>query len=91
MPGQQVPNEQQIIADPTGKVTRPWLNFFSTLQRANLGSPQPFSTLRPMPNPGDVAVVEDATTNVWGETIAGNGIYTVLAWFNGVTWSVIGK
>lgn len=40
---------------------------------------------------GMVATVNNSTTNTWGATIAGGGANTVLAFFNGTNWTVIGQ
>lgn len=37
------------------------------------------------------AIITDSNTVVWGAVIAGLGADTVLAWFNGTDWTVIGK
>ena len=37
------------------------------------------------------AIITDSDTVVWGAPIAGSGTDTVLAWFNGTDWTVIGK
>lgn len=40
---------------------------------------------------GAVAVVNDSNTNTWGAVIAGSGAFIVLAFCDGVAWSVAGK
>jgi hypothetical protein len=40
---------------------------------------------------GMIASISDSTVNSWGATIAiGGGPFTVLAWYNGSAWKVIG-
>jgi hypothetical protein len=51
-------------------------------------------TFATLPNPatvGQLAVVSDSNTNVWGTVIAGGGAFQVLAWWNGTAWSVVGS
>ncbi len=46
----------------------------------------------PAPVKGMVAMVTDATTNVWGAVVAGGGgANNVLVVYNGANWTVIGK
>lgn len=50
-----------------------------------------FATLPATPTLGRFAVVTDSTVNTWGTAVTvGGGAITVLVWFNGVQWSVIG-
>ena len=51
---------------------------------------QAFAALPASPVLGMVTVVNNSTTATWGATIAGGGGNTVLAWYNGVHWTVIG-
>lgn len=44
----------------------------------------------PTPVTGMIACVSDSTVNTWGTVIAGGGTYTVLAFYNGTAWRVIG-
>ena len=39
---------------------------------------------------GSVACISDSTVNTWGSIIAGGGTFTVLAFYNGTSWKVIG-
>jgi len=39
---------------------------------------------------GKQYVITDSTVNTWGATVAGGGAFTVLAWYNGTNWTVIG-
>jgi hypothetical protein len=51
-----------------------------------------FSNLPAAPITGTTAVITDSTTNTWGANITvGGGSDTVLAWFNGSHWTVLGK
>ncbi len=49
-----------------------------------------FATL-PVPVLGQMAVVTDSTTDVWGDVIAGTGGLTVGAFWNGTAWTVMAK
>lgn len=40
---------------------------------------------------GRLVVVTDSNTTTWGATIAGSGANTVLAWYNGSNWTVVGS
>lgn len=40
---------------------------------------------------GMVATINDSNTDVWGATAAGGGALTVMIFFNGTVWTVIGK
>jgi hypothetical protein len=50
-----------------------------------------FADLPSLPVLGMRAVITDSTTATWGDTIAGSGGNTVLAWYNGANWTVTGK
>lgn len=50
-----------------------------------------FASLPALPLVGMTYVVTDSNTNTWGANIAGGGSNTVLAWYNGTNWTVIGK
>lgn len=39
---------------------------------------------------GQTVVITDSSTTTWGAAIAGSGANTVLAWYNGSNWTVIG-
>ena len=49
-----------------------------------------FATLPVQTAPGKVYVVTDSTVAAWGAVIAGGGANTVLAWWNGTAWTVVG-
>jgi hypothetical protein len=51
--------------------------------------PTAFASL-PTPISGMTAVISNSSTATWGATIAGGGATTVLAWYNGSNWTVIG-
>lgn len=50
-----------------------------------------FSQLPESPTVGNMAVITDSDTDVWGDSISGGGANTVLAFYNGSTWTVVGK
>lgn len=39
---------------------------------------------------GQLAVVSDSSVNTWGATVSGGGAFSVLAWYNGTNWTVLG-
>lgn len=49
-----------------------------------------FSSLPPSPNIGTVCCITDSNTNVWADIISGGGGYTVMCWWTGSHWSVMG-
>jgi hypothetical protein len=53
--------------------------------------PVTFANLPPSPKTGMVACVNDSTVNTWGSVVAGGGTFTVLIWYNGAAWTVVGK
>lgn len=55
--------------------------------------PLPFVNLPPSASAAgrQLAVITDSNTNTWGANVAGGGSFTVLAWWNGTNWTVIGK
>jgi hypothetical protein len=50
-----------------------------------------FAALPAAPVEGMIAVVGDASVNTWGTVIAGGGAFRVLAYYNGVAWTVAAK
>jgi hypothetical protein len=42
------------------------------------------------PTKGQLATITNSTVNTWGATVAGGGAFSVLAWYNGANWTVIG-
>jgi hypothetical protein len=50
------------------------------------------ATLPGSPSTGQMAAVSDGTASLaWGATITGGGSTSYLVWWNGATWTVIGK
>jgi hypothetical protein len=55
-------------------------------------TPVAFSSLPATPATGMLAVVtDDSGPPTWGSTVSGGGSSLVLAWYNGVAWTVVGK
>lgn len=42
------------------------------------------------PGQGDTAIITNANQTGWGEIVTGGGFDTVLAWFDGANWTVLG-
>jgi len=53
-------------------------------------NPVPFAGLPSDPTIGTRRIITDSNTTTWGATVAAGGSDTVLAWFNGTNWTVIG-
>ena len=53
-------------------------------------APVAFANLPSPPVSGMIACVNDSTVNTWGAIIVGGGTETVVAFYNGVHWTVIG-
>jgi hypothetical protein len=49
-----------------------------------------FANLPSSPTVPMIMYVSDSNTATWGATIAGGGTNKVLAWYNGVHWTVVG-
>jgi hypothetical protein len=49
-----------------------------------------FANVPGTPATGMVVAITDSNTATWGATIAGGGANTVLGWYNGTNWTVIG-
>ena len=49
-----------------------------------------FANLPASPGIGQLAVCTNANANTWGTAITGAGADTVLVWYNGAAWTVIG-
>jgi hypothetical protein len=49
-----------------------------------------FADLPQAPTVGATMVVTDSNIATWGGVVAGGGANTVLAWWNGTAWKVIG-
>lgn len=58
-------------------------------ENLGLGGEYEFADL-PTGELGMMAIITDSDTTTWGDTIGGGGSDTVLAWFNGSDWTVIG-
>lgn len=58
--------------------------------RACLHNADTFANRPGTPVTGMVITVTDSTVNTFGATVAGGGGNTVLAWYNGTNWTVIG-
>jgi hypothetical protein len=54
-------------------------------------TPIAFADLPSSPQAGMVACVKDSTVNTWGTVVAGGGTLTVLAFYDGTAWTVMGK
>lgn len=53
--------------------------------------PLAFADLPPNPKSGMIACIRDSTAGpAWGSVAAGGGSTTVLVWYNGTNWMVIG-
>jgi len=59
-----------------------WIN-----RQTNSGQ---FAELPNSPQIGTTAVITDSNTTTWGASVAGGGGNTVLAWWSGSAWKVIG-
>jgi hypothetical protein len=73
----------------------PWGQWFTGLRAAvnqipGVSVPVKFAAL-PIPVIGTIAVVTDSTVAALGAVVAGGGASTVLCWWNGSNWTVIGK
>lgn len=53
-------------------------------------APVTFANLPATPTAGTIMCVSDSTVNTWGSVIAGGGTFTVLGFYNGTAWRVIG-
>jgi hypothetical protein len=81
---QNLGNELEV--DSTINVTAPVL-----LLPVAVGLASYLFAALPVPGaPGVLAVVTDSTVNTWGTVILGGGLHVVLAWWNGVNWTVVG-
>jgi len=63
----------------------------STLTIAFRQTAVAFASLPGTPHVGDLAVVNNSSTNAWGANADGAGALTVLVWWNGANWTVVGK
>lgn len=80
------------LTPATNTWTPTYEQWLSRLVMAVNGSPAvPFAGLPAAPTVGEMALVNDASTNVWGAVIAGGGANLVLAFWNGSFWTVAAK
>ena len=77
------------VADAAGRFTRPWTLFLTQVAQ-QVFVPITVANLPATGPTGAVATVTDSTTQVWGAPVAGGGAFTVLVWFNGTAWTVLG-
>ncbi len=54
-------------------------------------APMAFADLPASPAAGMLSHISDSDTVTWGATISGGGANTVLAFYNGTVWTVMGK
>jgi hypothetical protein len=66
------------------------LNSVVSSTGGGLGAPSTTFASLPTGTTGTIACVTDSTTATFGAVIAGGGFNTVLAWYNGTSWTVIG-
>ncbi len=50
-----------------------------------------FSELPSSPTTGLIVSISDSNTETWGATVSDGGSYSILAWYNGTNWTVLGK
>lgn len=81
--------EQTFLSDRS-LVDKGYVDAELTTSRVLYGESYAFASL-PTGVTGMIVLVSDSNTNTWGATIAGGGANTVLAFFNGANWTVIGK
>jgi hypothetical protein len=88
----QIPKPTQKVVDSNGQMDRNWRLYVTQLQ-ASGGMAIPFRSLPLNPQVGALATISDSTTSTWGAVIASTSPApgaTVLAWWNGANWTVIG-
>lgn len=71
-----------LVLAPTGVAT-----FINAVKL----TPVAFASLPATPEEGMIASVNNSNTATWGATIAAGGSNKVLAYYNGVNWTVAGK
>lgn len=81
-----------IFVTKTGTLTPIWLRVLNTFRQSlqQQASPVLFKNLPSPPTTGMVFAITDSTVNTWGSTVAGGGANTVLCWWNGSHWTVVG-
>jgi hypothetical protein len=82
------PKQAQPLVDDSGRMDRAW--YLWATQQTSAGPATRFADLPTRPGVGQVQVIGDSTVNTWGATVTGGGASTVLAWYTGAHWSVIG-
>lgn len=53
-------------------------------------TPVAFASRPDQPAPGSLACINDSDVAGWGEIISGGGFNTVIAFYNGTQWKVLG-
>ena len=81
-------NAQLPIVDKNGVMTLSFLRFVQGLDPADART---FNLVPSSPWVGQTVGITDATTNAFGDVVVGGGALTVLAWWNGSDWTVIGQ
>lgn len=82
----------KVSKSSTEKFEVAYAPFSATLRGAPLRLfPMAFAALPASPAEGMMAWVNNSSTAVWGETVAGGGANKVLAVYNGTNWTVCGK
>lgn len=64
-----------------------WLS--NLRSKVNTPIPTTFANLPANPAIGQLAMVSDSSTAVWGAAIAGGGATTVMGFWNGTAWTVL--
>lgn len=84
--------QAMAVAANVGTVLTAGVGGFAFALPAPYIAPQhTFATLPGSPFLGQTVVVTDSTVNTWGTAITvGGGLITVLAWWNGTAWTVVG-
>jgi hypothetical protein len=85
MKGDQIIHTQLLIAQAFGALADQVNN-----ASGYVFSPVTMISLPEVPAAGTVACIKDSSVNTWGGVVAGGGFFTVLAFYNGTQWKVIG-
>lgn len=87
-------NDVAIVRHGTNKLRIaagfPYNNWADLTLRACEHNADTYANRPGTPVKGMVICVTDSTVNTFGATVAGGGSNSVLAWFNGTNWTVIG-
>jgi hypothetical protein len=59
--------------------------------RLSTAPPVVFAALPDSPETGTVRTITNCSVNTWGTNADGAGAITVLVWYNGTNWTIIGK